>query len=133
MKPQNFFDTNVLIYAFSEAGVRTRQAELLLAGGGLISVQVLNEFVSVLRRKQQRSWEEIQLFCRELLVCCPEPAPLTVATHQMAVGICSRSNLSFYDGLIVAAAAENGCSTLWSEDLQDGQMIEGVRIENPFA
>lgn len=132
MKSRSFFDTNVLVYAFSEAGVRTRQAELLLAGGGLISVQVLNEFVAVLRRRQQRSWDELQLFLRELLICCPEPAPLDLKTHQKALELCSRYNLSFYDGLIVASAIGNGCQRLWSEDLQDGQMIEGVRIENPF-
>jgi len=64
-------------------------------------------------------------------VCAVEP--LTVATHELALDLAEGNNLSFYDALIVAAAAQAECGTLYSADMQDGQVIAGVTVRNPFA
>ena len=100
---------------------------------GLISVQVLNEFAAVARRKLNKSWEEIRRALGILRVFCPEPAPLTVKTHEAAFEIAERYKYSIYDGLIIAAAIETGSKVLYSEDLKDGQVIENIlTIRNPF-
>jgi predicted nucleic acid-binding protein len=132
MNAKVFIDTNVLVYFFAEAGYRTQLAEQLLSQGGVISVQVLNEAVSVARRKLKMSWDEVCAVRDDALVFCPEPAPLTLQTHQAATAISARYGYPIYDGLIVASALETGCSTLYTEDLQHGQVIEAVRIVNPF-
>jgi predicted nucleic acid-binding protein len=127
-----FFDTNVLVYAFSSDAKRGRALDLV-AGGGIISAQVLNEFTSVLRTKQRQQWPVIEAVIRTVHAHFPEIAPLTAGTHGAAVALARDHNLSFYDALIVAAAAEAGCNTLYSEDLQDGRGFSGLSIVNPFA
>ena len=98
-----------------------------------MSVQVFNEFVNVARRKLNRSWEEIRRALGIIRVFCPDPAPVTIETHDRAVQIAERYGYSIFDALIVAAALEGECDTLYSEDLQAGQIIEGrLTIENPF-
>jgi predicted nucleic acid-binding protein len=129
---ERFFDTNVLIYLLSGDAAKADRAEALIADGGIIGVQVLNEFVAVATRKLAMSHAEI----REVLagvraVCTVEP--LTVATHELALDLAEANRLSFYDALIVAAAAQAKCGILYSEDMQDGQVIAGVTIRNPFA
>jgi predicted nucleic acid-binding protein len=129
-----FFDTNVILYAFRQEDKRSQVAETLLAaGGGVLSVQVLNEFVAVARRKLDRSWEEIRHALDILRVLCPEPVPLTVETHERAVQIAERYGYSIFDSLIVAAAINAGASTLYTEDMRDGQAIDGLTIRNPFS
>jgi predicted nucleic acid-binding protein len=65
---------------------------------------------------------------------CPSPVPITLVTHDAALGIASRTGYQFYDALIIASALESGCTTLFSEDLQDGQVVEGrLTICNPFG
>jgi predicted nucleic acid-binding protein len=129
-----FFDTNVILYAFRQEDKRSQVAETLLAaGGGVLSVQVLNEFVAVARRKLDRSWEEIRHALDILRVFCPEPVPLTVETHERAVQIAERYGYSIFDSLIVAAAINAGASTLYTEDMRDGQAIDGLTIRNPFS
>ena len=133
MNVKPFLDTNVVLYAFREGDSRSQEAEALLGKGGLISVQVLNEFAAVARRKLNKSWEEIRRALAILSVFCPEPAPLTVKTHEAAFEIAERYKYSIYDGLIIAAAIETGCEVLYSEDLEDGQVIENsLTIRNPF-
>jgi predicted nucleic acid-binding protein len=132
MIERSFFDTNILVYFFSEAGERTRVAERLLLEGGIISVQVLNELVSVARAKLKMGWDEVRLVRDRALVFCPNPHSLTLETHRTALEISGRYGYRIYDGLIVAAAIESGCATLYSEDMHHGQVVEGVRIENPF-
>jgi predicted nucleic acid-binding protein len=128
-----FFDTNVLLNLLSDDTAKADLAEALLAGGGVISVQVLNEFASVASRKLGLTWPEI----REALdtaraVCRVEP--LTVATHTRGLAISERYGFGFYDSMIVAAALLADCSVLWTEDLQDGQSIEGrLAVRNPFG
>ena len=133
MNDKPFLDTNVILYAFRKEDSRSRTAETLLAAGGTISVQILNEFVAVARRKLNRSWIEVRRALDILRVFCPDPAPLTVETHERAVHIAERYGYSIFDSLVIAAALQAGASTLYSEDMQDGQTIKGLTIRNPFS
>ena len=132
MSTPRFFDTNVLIYAYTTGDVLNERARELLLDGGVISVQSLNEFASVARAKLAFKWPQIQVAIDNILVLCPNPRPLTVETHLRAVEISQKYGFSIWDGLIVAAAIEAKCSTLLTEDLQHGQIVDGLRIENPF-
>ncbi len=85
------------------------------------------------RRKLDRSCQEIRRALDILRVFCPEPVALTVETHERAVQIAERYGYSIFDSLIVAAALQVGASTLYSEDMQDGQAIDGLTIRNPFS
>lgn len=129
---KRFFDTNIALYLLSADQAKADRAEELLAEGGIISVQVLNEFAAVASRKLGMSWPEI----REVLdqvraVSIIEP--MSVETHERGLLVAERYGLSLYDALIVAAALLSGCSTLYSEDMQHGQIIEGqLTICNPF-
>ena len=134
MPARVFLDTNVLIYALAENDPRNARAEELLAAGGIISVQVLNEFTSVARKKLSMSWEEIREAIEAFLVLCSEPLPITMETHEAAREIAEMHSYGIYDGLVLAAALDAGCSILYSEDLQDGQRVGGqLTIRNPFA
>ena len=133
MNAKPFLDTNVVLYAFRQGDSRSRKAEALLAEGGAISVQVLNEFVAVARRKLNKSWEEVSHALGILRVFFSPPAPVTVKTHETAISIAERYGYSIYDGLILASALETCCNIVYSEDLQDGQLIErSLTIRNPF-
>jgi predicted nucleic acid-binding protein len=128
-----FFDTNVVLYLLSADAVKADRAEELLATGGMISVQVLNEFASVASRKLRLSWPEIRDVLAPIRVICPV-VPLSVDTHDRALLLVERYGLSLYDALIVAAALLAGCKTLYSEDMQHGQVIERqLTISNPFT
>ena len=134
MPARAFFDTNVLIYALAKGDPRSMRAEELLAAGGVLSVQILNEFVSVARRKILMSWSEVMEALGVIRVLCSTPLPLTVDTHEAALKIAEKHGYGIYDALVVATALEASCETLYSEDLQDGQTINGqVTIRNPFA
>lgn len=133
MRADVFLDTNVLIYAFALGDSRTATAETLLGEGGVVSVQVLNEFAAVAVRKLQMRWPEVRDALSVLRVFCPSCVPITLATHESALALAEAHTLSIYDALIVAAALEAGCTTLFSEDLQDGWLVEKrLRIRNPF-
>jgi predicted nucleic acid-binding protein len=128
-----FFDTNVLVYAVTEDDARSSQAEALLAVGGVISVQILNEFASVARRKLSMSWTDVAEALAAILDLCPTPVPITLETHQAALRIAEKFGYGIYDSLVVAAALQAECATLFSEDFQDGQIIEAkLTIRNPF-
>ena len=130
---EDFFDTNVLLYLLSADAAKADRAEELLAIGGTISVQVLNEFAAVASRKLRMSWIEIREVLAQIRAVCAV-APMTVETHDRAVRIAERYGLSIYDALIVSAALLANCKTLHSEDMQDGQVIERqLTIRNPFA
>ena len=126
-----FFDTNVLLNAVRPEDPRAERARLLLADGGLISVQALNEFTNVARRKLGQPWGEINEKLGAVRTLC-EVKPLTVATHERALALAERYGYQIYDALQLASALENGCSILYTEDLQHGQQIEGLTIRNPF-
>jgi predicted nucleic acid-binding protein len=127
-----FFDTNVLVYAYSLGDHRLHVAQQLLFNGGVINAQVLNEFASIGRGKLAFSWEEVSLAVQKLLVLCPNPKPLIVETHLLSLELSKKYRFSIWDSLIIAAALEAHCTTLYTEDLQHGQLIEGLRIVNPF-
>ncbi len=133
MPAKDFLDTNVLIYAVAKNDPRASQAEALLASGGIVSIQSLNEFVSVARRKLGMSWKEVREFSDLICILCPDPVPISLDTHRGALAIAEKYGYSIYDALIAAAAVEAGCKTLYSEDLQDGQIINRqLTIRNPF-
>jgi predicted nucleic acid-binding protein len=127
-----FFDTNILVYAFLEDEKRD-QAQQVLASGGVISAQVLNEFTNVALRKFNRSWEETTAAIATIRRRFPEIIPLSEETHAAALALVRNTNISFYDALILAAAVLADCDVLFSEDLQDGQRIGPLAIRNPFT
>ena len=128
-----FFDTNVLIYAIAQSDPRGSRAEALLAGGGVVSVQVLNEFVSVTRRKMRMPWKDVTEALDALRVLCPSPVPITISVHETGLKIAEDHGYEIYDALVIAAALEAHCVTLYSKDLQNGQIIGGkLTIRNPF-
>ena len=127
-----FVDTNILVYAFAADDPRSARAEALIADGGIIGVQVLNEFTNVARRKLQWPWAQIEAALRVIEELFGPARPLTTAVHARAVKLARDHKLSFYDALIVVAAMDAGCNVLYSEDLQHGQRFEGLTIENPF-
>ena len=134
MRVKTFFDTNVLIYAVSKNDPRSAVAEELLATGGVLSVQILNEFVSVARRKILMTWNDVREAVEAFGVLCPAPLPITIEVHTVALQLAEKHGYNIYDALVVAAALEAGCSVLYSEDLRDGQTIGGqLAIRNPFV
>jgi predicted nucleic acid-binding protein len=134
MKGKAFFDTNVLVYAAVKNDRRSERAEQLLAVEGVISVQVLNEFVSVARRKYQMSWKALDVALQWIRFLCPDVVPVRIETHEIAVKIAERYEYRIYDSLIIASALEARCEVLYSEDLQDGQEIDGrMTVRNPFC
>jgi len=132
MSARVFFDTNVLLYLFRDAGRHTDVAENLLVEGGVVSVQVLNELVSVARGKFGMNWDEVRAALDKTLVFCPNPVPLTQEIHFSAVEIAARYGYRIYDSLILAAAIEANCATVYTEDMQHSQTIGKLTIVNPF-
>jgi len=132
MPANAFFDTTVLVYIFKEGDKKSAIADQLLAGGGVLSVQVLNEFANVARRKLGMKWEEIEEALANVRDLCSPPAAITVKTHAAALKIAKRYGFKIYDSLILASALETQCAILYSEDLQHGQKIESLTIQNPF-
>jgi predicted nucleic acid-binding protein len=126
-----FFDTNILVYA-QQADGKADRARALFAVGGKLSVQVLNEFTAVARRKQSKDWHEIAEATFDVLAVVDPPLPLTLDLHTLARALAKEHRLSFYDALIVASAIEAGCDILYSEDMQHGRTIGGLSIINPF-
>jgi len=132
MPGECFFDTNVLIYAFTSGDRHSARAEALLAEGGVIGVQVLNEFTNVARRKLRWDWPQVDAALAVITELVEPVRPLTRDIHTHALKLARSAALSFYDALIVAAAADAGCNVLLTEDLQHGRKFGGVTVENPF-
>jgi predicted nucleic acid-binding protein len=129
---RSFIDSNLLLYLLSDDQIKADRVEALLLKPSAISVQVLNEISSVARRKLSKTWVEIDELLGTVRQIC-EVEPLTENTYDHGRRICERYQLSFYDSMIVAAALLAQCQTLYSEDMQDGLIIEGtLRINNPF-
>jgi predicted nucleic acid-binding protein len=131
MRTDVFFDTNVLLYLISGDPAKADRAEDLIGRGGVISVQVLNELAAVASRKNAMAPREIREALSAVRAAC-SVVPLSLQTHDLALELLERFHLSFYDAVIVAAARLARCRILYSEDLQDGQSIEGMTIQNPF-
>ena len=127
-----FLDSNVILYLLSSNEHKADIAEKLLNQKPNISVQVLNEITSVCHRKIKMPWDEIHELLAAVKANCTI-VPLTVDTHAQAVQIAQQHRLSFYDSHIVAAAVVSGARTLMSEDMQNGMVMHGLRIQNPFT
>jgi len=126
-----FFDSNVILYLLSGDVTKADRAQSLLAAGAVISVQVLNEVTSVCQRKLKMPWAEIDTLLLAVKVAC-KVVPLTVASHEKAVELAKRYRLSFYDANIVASAIIAGAPALLTEDMHNGLLIDGLKLQNPF-
>jgi predicted nucleic acid-binding protein len=133
-----FIDTNVLIYWVDDS-TRADVVEQLLAQQAVISVQVLNEFANVLRKKRAMPLPDVEALCTTLIDTC-DVLDVSVRTHQTALALMARYQLSVYDANIVAAAALSDCAVLYTEDMQDGLNLKlpgsagtnSLLIRNPF-
>ena len=130
MKP--FLDTNILVYAALSDDPRRPTAERLLAAGGTISVQVLNEFANVARGKLKWPWPDIEAMLALVRGRSAQVRDISVSTHEGALALARDHGLSIYDALIVVSAIEAGCDTLYTEDMQHGRTIGELAIVNPF-
>lgn len=139
MPAEFFLDTNVLVYTFDrrdpakQARARALVERALETGDGVISFQVVQEFLNVALHKFERPLDAADAvrYLREVLhpLCAVFSS---LALYEHAISLQRRWRFGFFDSLIIAAALEAGCKTLHSEDLQDGQEVESLRIVNPF-
>lgn len=137
MTGKAFLDTNILIYALvkrvsAATDRRTQIAEEIVLDGGVVSVQVLTEFTDAVSRKHGKSWQTIREMLEVIDALCGLAIPLTAETHRAAFAITERYAFRIFDSLILAAASHAGCTAVYSEDMQHGQVVDGVRIVNPF-
>lgn len=139
MSDRAFLDTNIFVYSFDgsapqKAKVAKRLiAEALQRGSGLISYQVVQEFLNVAMKRFTPVFSAddgeryfLTVF-RPLLAVHSSPV-----LYQQALRFKERYRLAWYDSLIVAGAVESGCQTLFTEDLQHGMKVEGLEVKNPF-
>jgi predicted nucleic acid-binding protein len=132
MSAKPFLDTNVILYLLSEDTTKADCAEALLAQGGTVSVQVLNEAANVMTRKLKMGLDEVGDILAGVRYFC-EVVPVTIEIHDQALAITRRFGFSIYDSLIVSAAIAAKCAVLYSEDLQHGQQVgDQLTIINPF-
>jgi predicted nucleic acid-binding protein len=129
---ERFFDTSVLLYLLSNDFAKADRVEGLLAERGTISVQVLNEFAAVALRKLQMPLSDIGEILDTVRAVCNVES-VTIATHDRGLAVNERYKFSLYDSMIVSSALMVGSRVLYSEDLQDGQVIDDrLRVVNPF-
>jgi predicted nucleic acid-binding protein len=133
-----FLDTNVLVYTFDAHSPKRSQAVDLVARAlearrGIISYQVVQEFLNVATRKFTKPFTvaEAELYLTRVLMPLCQVFPDS-ALYLQALAISGEARLSFYDSLIVSSAITGGCTVLWTEDMNHGQRIRGVEIRNPF-
>ena len=126
-----FLDSNIVLYLLSGDTAKADKAQALLQSGGIVSVQVLNEVISVCQRKLKMPWVEIDSLLIAVKTAC-EVMPLTLASHNKAVVVAKRFGLSFYDANIVACALLSGAPFLLTEDMHCGLKVDGLAIQNPF-
>lgn len=133
-----FFDSNILVYYADESDARKQKIAMALikdaidSGNGVISTQCLQEFYNVVTKKllcdKERAKEMVKMFSDNIPV-----VKISVPLILSAVDISIKSQFSFWDSLILSAADDTGCATVYSEDLNDQQIVGGARIQNPFA
>jgi predicted nucleic acid-binding protein len=130
--PGEFLDTNILVYAFT-TDQRAAAAQALLGRGCATSVQGLNEFTNVARRKLGMTWPEVGDALAAIRTVCRTVVPTDIEMHLDALRLAERDGYTILDALMVAAALRADCKILFSEDMQDGMVIDGgLRIVNPF-
>ena len=138
MSVENFLDTNIILYVFdSKDQAKRERAEQLVrdaieTGNGCISYQVVQEALNVASKKLGFSPDDSLALLRNVLVplWTLHPSP---DFYERGLALHGRYGFSFYDSMIVSAALESGCTRLYSEDLQHGQRLQSLTIENPFA
>ena len=128
---ERFFDTNVLVHLVSGDAKLADRAEAELKAGGVVSVQVLNEFASVSHRKLRMAIAEVRETLAAVRAACAV-VPVTVETHEASLELAERHRLPVYDAMILASAKLAGCRVLVSQDFSDGQRFEGLVVRNPF-
>ena len=134
MSDNVFLDSNVLVYSYSNSEILKREIarQLIADNNSLISTQVLQELCNIVTRKFKFSYEQAAIAIKE---SCQNNS-LHINTEDTVLQACQvagRYGFSFFDSLIVAAALESGCTVLYSEDMQDGQIIEEkLTVKNPF-
>jgi predicted nucleic acid-binding protein len=130
--PADFLDSNVILYFASRDPAKADRAEELMRDGGTVSVQVLNEIANVGRKKLKLSWDELDEVTRLVRVLL-DVVPLFPETHDRGIEIARRYGLAIYDSMILAAALDADCETLWSEDMQNGLVVDAaLTVRNPF-
>lgn len=128
----HFVDTNIVLYAYS-SGPKAERAGRLLAGA-MISVQVLNEFANVAFRKLKYGASQLEQQIASIRGQVDAIAVIDEPTHDLARQLAFRYQLGFYDSALLASALLADCDVFYSEDLQDGMVIEdSLTIRNPFA
>jgi predicted nucleic acid-binding protein len=138
MSGKVFLDTNIIVYAHDDASPakRTKAQEIVFdgirTGNTAISAQVLSEFYVTVTRKAKKPMPIAKARQEIALLSNMETADVDVPTIRRAIDIQERWQISFWDGLIVAAAEQTHCSTVFSEDLSDGQTYGAVTVRNPF-
>jgi predicted nucleic acid-binding protein len=126
-------DTNIAIYAFTDLDPKAGIAANILAKADFISVQLLNEFANVMRKKRGLEFERISIMVRQLTETISAVHPLDKSANDYALLIAGRYGLSVYDSLMIAVALSGGATTLYSEDMQPGFVIDDrLTITNPF-
>jgi predicted nucleic acid-binding protein len=129
-----FLDSDVLVYAFTDGDAKQDRALQVLEGGGLISVQCLNEFASVAARKLKMDWDRIIGSLGEIRRLTFRILPLDLHIHLHGLDLVEKYDFSIYDAMIVAAALSAECDTLYSEDMHHNLVVDGrLTITNPFA
>jgi predicted nucleic acid-binding protein len=130
--PNEFLDANVLVYAFT-TDPRAVAAQALLGLRCIISVQALNEFTNVARRKLGMTWREMRDALAAIRIVCRTILPVDIEAHADALRVAERHGYTIFDALMIAAALRARCTVLYSEDMQDGMAIGGrLRIVDPF-
>jgi predicted nucleic acid-binding protein len=134
MSDNVFLDSNILVYSYSNSEIQKQEIarQLIAESNSLISTQVLQELCNIVTRKFKFSYEQAAIAIKE---SCQNNS-LHINTEDTVLQACQvagRYGFSFFDSLIVAAALESGCTVLYSEDMQDGQIIEEkLTVKNPF-
>ena len=133
MTAKCFADTNIAIYAL-DADVSLRNTALaILSRRPTISTQVVNEYLNVLLKKRKLDRASANELARALMTTC-DVVSITPDITELAMILGEQHRINHWDAVIVAAALATGCETLYSEDLQDGQIFEGrLRVKNPFS
>lgn len=130
-----FIDSNILIYAFAREGDLSHKKQMavdLLSQRPILSTQIINECSNVFRRKFNWTYPEIRETF-EFVLKISTVVNVSVATIQQAWLIGEKYGYSYFDSLVLASALESHCDVLYSEDMQDGQLIEScLKIVNPF-
>jgi predicted nucleic acid-binding protein len=126
-------DTNIAFYALAVEGNKTSRASDVLELSDFLSVQVLNEYAFSVRRKLAREWIDVGYDLDLLRNSVPVVHPIDPQANRSALEIADRYQLSFYDALMIAVALANGATTLYSEDMPHGMVIDRkLTIINPF-